>query len=239
MWRRAVLTSSVLRSRQTPLSRSSQWVEPPGAEEEQRRPPGEAEQHQRRGDAAEEHDQPLGDEVHVHEHRRPGLPEVEVAGRGEVVGQVAALEVADAVGTERGRHQPVVEDTAEAVARERTDDLVHRWGDLGDHEEEGEHGERHRQVGPGLEAPDEETGRDRQAGRHEGADQEQQPPRRREARHRAGQAHEEQRGGPLAQPGRTQPGQPDPRCKGRHGVTLGPGADTPSNPLPPPDVLEA
>ncbi len=208
----------------------------PGGQQEEGRPPGEPEQHQGGGDATEEHHETLGDEVHVQEHRRRGLPEVEVAGRREVVGQVAALEVADAVGPQRGGHQPVVEDAAEAVARQGTDDLVDRRGDLGDHEEEGEHDERHRQVGTRLEATHQEAGGNGQPGGHQGTDDQQQPPHRREPGHGAGQAHEEPGGGSLAQSG---PAQPDPRDEGCHGVTLGDRADTPSNPFPPSGVLQA
>ena len=89
-------TSSVLRSRQTPLSRSSQWVEPATRPQHRRRPPGEAEEHERRGDPADQPDQAAGDEVDVHEHRRPGHAPVELAGDGEVVDQVGILQMADA-----------------------------------------------------------------------------------------------------------------------------------------------
>ena len=207
----------------------------PGGEQQQRRPPGEAEQHEGGGDAPEEHDETLGDEVHVHEHRRTGLSEVEVAGGREVVGEVAALEVADPVGTEGGPHQPVVEDAAEPVAGQGADDLVDRRRDLRDHEEDREHRERNGQVGTGLEAADQESGRDGQPRRHQGADDEQQPPHRREPgtdRVRLTKNSEAGRS-----PSRDR--QPDPRDKGCHGVTLGDPADTPSNPLPPPGVLEA
>ena len=93
----AARTSSVLRSRQTPLSRSSQWVRAQAPASSERRPPGEAERARApRRCPPSSIDQPAGDEVHVHEHRRAGHAEVEVAGRGEVLGQLAVLEVADA-----------------------------------------------------------------------------------------------------------------------------------------------
>ena len=192
----------------------------PGGQQQERRPPGEPEQHEGGGDAAEEHHEPLGDEVHVHEHRRPGLSEVEVAGRGEVVGQVAALEVADAVGPERGRHQPVVEDAAEAVAEQGADDLVDRRGDLRDHEDDAEHDQRHGQVGARLE-------RARRGGRWRSPARRAPGSGRRssshhadgEPGHRAGQGDEEPGGGG------TEVGE-HPRQRSGHAVTLEPAADT-------------
>ena len=139
----------------------------PGGEQQHRRPPGEPDEHQRRRDAAEEHHQTLGDEVHVQVHRRGGPPEIEVAGGGEVVGEVTALEMTDAVGSERRGHQPVVEHAAEPVAQERTDDLVHRRSDLRDDEDDAEDHQGHGQVGPGLELPDQQAGRDGQARGHQ------------------------------------------------------------------------
>ena len=192
----------------------------PREQEEQRCPPAETEEDQRRRDAAEEHGQPLGDEVHVHEHRRAGPSEVEVARRGQVVGEVAALEVADTFRAEGRGHQPVVEHGAEVMAEQRADDLVQRRGDLrrDEHDTEGDQGCG--QVGAVLDAPDEEPGGDRQAGGDQRAHQQDQPPRGGEPGHRSGQDEEEPGGRACAHarehPRRQRWPRGHPRTGGRH-----------------------
>ena len=142
-------------------------------------------------------------------------------------------------GPEGGRHQPVVEHAAEAVTEEGADDLVDRRPDLGEDEHDPEHDQGHGEVGPRLQTADEEARRDGQRGRHQGADEEEQPPRRGEAGHGSGERGEELGGGTLAQSGQAHTGQPDPRRTSGHAVTLGDPADTPSNPFAWPCVLEA
>ena len=84
-------TSSVLRSRQTALSRSSQCVASHAPREQQRRPPRVGGEHDRGRQAADHLDQAAGDEVHRDRQRRAGHPEVEVARDGEIAGQLRDL----------------------------------------------------------------------------------------------------------------------------------------------------
>ncbi len=207
---------------------------PPGGQEHERRPPRETDEHQGGGDAAEQQHETLGDEVDVEVHRWGRPPQVEVAGRRQVVAQVAALEVADAVGAEGRGHQPVVEDAAEPVTQQCADDLVDRGRDLRHDEDDTEDHQRHGQVGAGLEPSDQQACRDRQRGRHQRPDREQGPPRRGEPGHRAGEGREELGSRPSGDPG-----QPDPRQESGHPVTLGEPGDSPSNPFGRWCVLEA
>ena len=109
----------------------------PGQHEHDRLPPAVPGEHDGRGDAGDEPDEAVGDEVHAVRQRRAGDAEVEVAGHRQVVGQVGALEVGDARGVERGRHQAVVERRRRAVAEVGAERLVERADDLAGDEHDG------------------------------------------------------------------------------------------------------
>jgi hypothetical protein len=81
----------------------------PGADHEERRPPSVREQDARLREAGHQLDQATGDEAHRDGHGGTGDAEVEVAGDGEVVGEVGRLEVAHAVRLDRRLQQPVVQ----------------------------------------------------------------------------------------------------------------------------------
>ncbi len=149
----------------------------PGREEHQRRPPGEPGEQQRRDDAAEQRDQTGRDELHVEEHRRTGHAEVEVARGRQVVGEVAALKVADAVGIEGGPHQPLVEHRAEPVAEQLADHLVKRRHHLRDNEDDAEPHQWTARLAAALHPADQPAGRHRQPRGHQRASHQEHPPR--------------------------------------------------------------
>ena len=114
----------------------------PRQHEDDRLPPAVPRQHHRRGDAGDQPDEAVGDEVHAVRHRRSGDAEVEVAGHRQLVGEVGALEVGDARGVERRRHQAVVERRRGAVAEVVAERLVQRPDDLAGDEHDGHRDQR-------------------------------------------------------------------------------------------------
>jgi hypothetical protein len=148
----------------------------PAEQHRERRPPREPEQQSRRGDPDHHLHEPVREEVHRDRQRRAHHPEVEVAGHREIGGQLGPFEVADAVGAQRGRHQPVVQVGGHPLAEVGAQQLVQRV----QHHRQREHraGERERPDERAVRLdrrhqPPERDGDDR---RHDAAQHDQHPP---------------------------------------------------------------
>ena len=89
-------TSGVLRSFQTPLSRSSQWVDAQASTSTMGAHQAKPASTTAEATPTDRADQAARDEVEVEIHRRSGHPAVELTRGGQVVGQFGILEVADA-----------------------------------------------------------------------------------------------------------------------------------------------
>jgi hypothetical protein len=156
----------------------------PRHHQDERLPPAVVGQHDRGRDAGDEADQPVGDEVHAVRQRRSGDAEVEVAGHRQVIGEVGPLEVGDARGVERRRHQPIVERRRRAVAEVVPERLVQRADDLAGDEHDGHRDERTGQRGAVGDGGDQPTRRDGDQRRQGAACDQPDPPQHGVARRR-------------------------------------------------------
>ena len=148
------------RSRQTELSRSSQWVA-------SHAPASSGGAHQAKPNRttaaarpASQLDQAAGDEVHRDRQRRAGHAQVEVAGRGQVAAEGRVLEVAHAGRPHAGLGEPVVQPGGGPVAQVGADRLVDRDQHLEQHEHHPDGGQRPGQVAPALDGADQRPGGD-------------------------------------------------------------------------------
>ncbi len=159
--------------------------------QQRRCPPGVAEQHGRRRQAGEQLDQARGDEVHADRERRAGHAEVEVAGRGEVGGEVGILEVADAGRVDAGVGEPVVQPRGQPVAQVGPDRLVQRAEHLQRHEHQPHRHQRPCERVAALHRPDEHAHGDGEHGREHAPGHEHGPPQHGQRPVGAGQHREE------------------------------------------------
>ena len=93
----------------------------PRAAEDERRPPRIREQHDGAGEAADGQDETVGDEVHRDVERGTGHAGVELAGDGQVGGELRIFEVTDAGRPHARLGEPIVEPRGGAIAEIRAD----------------------------------------------------------------------------------------------------------------------
>ncbi len=148
----------------------------PRPDQQQGRPPREADEHHRRGQPGEELDQPAGDEVDGDAEGRPGDAQVEVAGHGQVVGEVGPLQVGDPGRTVARDHQPVVEPCRGTAAEIGPDGLMAGRHDLEHDEGDTDEGQRAGQGAMGLHGAHDGPGADGEHRRQHAAQDEEQPP---------------------------------------------------------------
>ena len=109
----------------------------------------------------------------------PVMPEVELAGHGEVAGELRVLEVAHARRPHAGLGQPVVEPGGDAAAEVGADRLVDRGEHLQQHEDDADEGRAARPgVSPRCTAPTSAPMATRERGRQQPAQEEDGPPGR-------------------------------------------------------------
>ena len=163
----------------------------PRARQHQRRPPRVAGEDRRGGDAAGHLDHAVGNKIHRDRERRPGHPQVEIAGHGEVTGQGRILQVPDAWRAHAGLGEPVVEPCGGAVAEVSAHCLVDRAEHLEQHKNRARKRQRAAQRMALLHGPDEHAHGNRERRRQHPAQQQDGPPGRSETRVRLGQDGEE------------------------------------------------
>ena len=163
----------------------------PAGDEEQRRPPGVSGQHDRRGDARSQFDEADRDEVHADGERRAGDAEVEVAGHGEVGGQVGPFEVGDPGRVDAGTREPVGEQRRRSAPEIRADSEVERVECLEQDEDSAHHDERDDEAGAVVDGADEDAHGDREDRRQRATQHDERPPRDRQRPRRAEQHAEE------------------------------------------------
>jgi hypothetical protein len=163
----------------------------PGSGQHHRRPPREREEDGGGAEAGHGQHQPARDEVHVDVHRRTRHAEVEVAGDGEVAGELRILEMSQAGGPDAGLDEAVVEPGRDAAPQVRAHGLVDRGRHLQQNEDDAYDGEGRGQSFAPLHGADERPHRDGEAGGEHAAQDQRRPPDDRERAVRAGQDGEE------------------------------------------------
>ena len=125
------------------------------------------------------------------DERRPGHPQVKIAGHGEVTGQSRILQVPDAWRAHAGLGEPVVEPCGGAVAEVSAHCLVDRAEHLEQHKNRARKRQRAAQSMALLHRADEHAHGNRERRRQHPAQQQDGPPGRSETRVRLGQDGEE------------------------------------------------
>ena len=220
MCRRAVLTSSVLRSRQTPLSRSSQWVEPQATSSSR----------------GAHHVKPTSTSAEAMPPSSITSPWAMKSMFMNIGGPVhprskSRAVVRSLVRSPRSRWPTPSGPRVAAISRSLSTEL--KWWPSSAPTTWWRGGETWEttkttpnttsgmvRAAPSCDPADQQAGGDREGRRHQRPEQEQQPPGRGEAGHGSGHGQEEARGRPLAHTGQ------HPSRRRGHAVTLERLADT-------------
>jgi hypothetical protein len=183
----------VLRSNQTALSRSSQCVDS--------QPPARTrEQHCSRRQPADQPDQASGDEVHRVRERWPRHAAIELAGHGQIGGEIRVLQMREAGRADRHLRQPVVQIRRGAIAQVVAHRRLDRRQHLQQHEGDSDKAERAGQRLAALHGIDEAAHRHGKERRQQPVQPHHHPPGQRQAAVGPEQRREEQPLLPLPQP---------------------------------------
>ncbi len=134
----------------------------PCTREHDRRPPREAEKYHRAGNPADHQDHLVRDEVEGDRQRRPSHAEVEVAGYGEIAGELWILEVPYARRANASLREPVIQPRRSAVAEIGADRCVNWREHLKQHEHQPNKRKRASETGSVLDCIDQHAHRDRE-----------------------------------------------------------------------------
>ncbi len=159
----------------------------PSAGKQQRRPPGVPRQDHGRCHPAGHLDQAGGDEVHGDRKRRPGHPQIEVAGHGQVAGQRRIFQMPNARRAHAGLGEPVVEPGGGAIAQVGAECLMNGAEHLQEHKDRARKGQRPGQRMALLHRAHQHAHGNGEGRRQDAAQQQHRPPASRQTRIRLGQ----------------------------------------------------